>query len=113
MAVIHLLKETLVQDAGDGDHADGGGLSLRIDGANAKWVFRYTAPSGKRRAMALGTAVRSGTRRQIQASMESARELAQEARGLLRRGLDPIELRNATKAEARQKEAAQRAEKRR
>jgi integrase len=113
MASIHLLTVEAVQEAPDGDHADGGGLSLRVEGSNAKWVYRYTAPSGKRRAMALGTAVRSGTRRGMQASMESARELAQEARSLLRRGLDPIALRNATRIEARQKEASKQAERRR
>lgn len=113
MAAIHLLTDKHLQEAGNGDHADGGGLSLRINGISAKWLYRYTAPCGKRRTMALGIAIRTGTKRQIQSSIDSAREVAQEARSLLRRGLDPIDLRNATKAEARHREAEKRTVKRR
>ena len=63
--------------------------------------------------MALGIAVRMGTKRQVQSSIDNARELTQEARSLLRRGIDPLDLRNATKAEARHKEAQKQTEKRR
>lgn len=113
MAAIHLLTDRYIQEAGAGDHGDGGGLSLRINGNSGKWLYRYTAPSGKRRTMALGIAVRTGTKRQVQSSIDSARELTQEARSLLRRGLDPLELRDATKAQARQKEAEKQTAKRR
>ncbi len=37
----------------DGELFDGGGLLLRVKEGRAKWVFRYTAPSGKRREMGL------------------------------------------------------------
>jgi len=113
MAAIHLLTDKHVQEAGDGDHVDGGGLSLRVSGSGGKWLYRYTAPCGKRRMMALGIAIRTGTKRQVQLSIDGARELTQEARSLLRRGLDPLELRNATKAQARQKEAEKQTAKRR
>jgi len=36
MAAIHLLTDKHVQEAVDGDHTDGGGLSLRISGSGGK-----------------------------------------------------------------------------
>src|SRR5438093_1594385 len=56
---LHLLSVREVQTARDGEHADGGGLMLRVSEASSVWVFRYTAPSGKRREMGLGIAHRS------------------------------------------------------
>ena len=44
MTAIHLLTDKHVQEAGNGDHADGGGLSLRIYGNNAKWLYRAIVP---------------------------------------------------------------------
>lgn len=38
----------------EGWHADGGNLYLFVRGASRGWVFRYTAPDGKRRNMGLG-----------------------------------------------------------
>jgi hypothetical protein len=43
MAAIHLLIDKFVQEASDGDHADGGGLSLRINGNSGKWLYRDTS----------------------------------------------------------------------
>lgn len=38
----------------DGWHADGGNLYLFVRGASRTWVFRFTAPDGKRKSMGLG-----------------------------------------------------------
>jgi hypothetical protein len=48
---INRLSNREVQCAEDGELFDGGGLLLRVNEGRAKWVFRYTAPSGKRREM--------------------------------------------------------------
>lgn len=57
-ARLHLLTTKQVQNAAEGDHSDGGGLLLRIRGASCSWVFRFTAPTGRRREMGLGMAHR-------------------------------------------------------
>jgi hypothetical protein len=51
---LHVLSPREVQAAGSGDHADGGGLFLRVKESNANWLLRYTSPSGRRRDMGLG-----------------------------------------------------------
>ncbi|MCC6852048.1 MAG: DUF4102 domain-containing protein [Rubrivivax sp.] len=58
---IHLLSATEVR-ASDVDQSDGGGLFLRVkpDG-KAAWVWRFTAPSGRRRELGLGVAWRAAT----------------------------------------------------
>lgn len=69
-----------------GLHLDGGGLYLAVAGTGSrKWVFRY-----KRRDMGLGgyPAV----------SLAEARQKAAEAREVLARGEDPIEVRKAAEA---------------
>lgn len=43
-----------VRTLGEGWHADGGNLYLFVRGASRAWLFRYTAPDGKRRNMGLG-----------------------------------------------------------
>ena len=53
---VRLTSPREVQVASDGDHSDGGGLFLRVKGSNASWVYRYTAPDGRRREMGLGIA---------------------------------------------------------
>ena len=58
---LHRLAVREVQAAGDGDHADGGGLLLRARGQSASWVFRYTAATGRRREMGLGVGHRGST----------------------------------------------------
>lgn len=44
---LHLLSVREVMNARDGEHSDGGGLTLRCNGDNAAWVFRYTAATGR------------------------------------------------------------------
>ncbi|MDP1648540.1 MAG: integrase arm-type DNA-binding domain-containing protein [Rubrivivax sp.] len=88
-ARLRLLTAREVHKAGDGDHADGGNLLLRVRGDSASWVFRYTAPSGKRREMGLGV-VHRGSLAQAGDSLTAARDAAHKARELLRSGMDPL-----------------------
>jgi integrase len=107
---LHLLSARQVQAATDGDHADGGGLVLRVrDGAgSAAWVLRYTAPSGRRREMGLGPLTRESL---VLAgkSLAAARELAHGARQQVKAGVDPLEYRHAKRAAAREAEAQRKA----
>ena len=107
---LHLLTVRQVQTAGDGDHTDGGGLLLRIRGASASWVFRYTAPTGKRREMGLGVAHRSNPAH-AGASLTAARDLAFAARDQLARNLDPIDEREKVRDAGREAERLQKAQK--
>jgi integrase len=71
---------------------DGGGLHLLVKPGNTAggaWVLRYTF-GGKRRDMGLGAYPAVG--------LAEAREAAEEARKLLRRGVDPLAARTADKA---------------
>lgn len=71
-----------------GLHADGAGLYLRIDQTLARrWVWIYHFRS-KRREMGLGAASEVG--------LAEARAAAEEARKVLKEGLDPIEARKAS-----------------
>lgn len=79
------------------DLRDGGGLFLRVSAKGSKtWVFRYTSPAGdkagKQREMGLGT--------YPGVSLTKARYAATEARAVAIRGLDPIDVREATKQAA-------------
>lgn len=51
---LNQLKAIELKTLGEGWHADGGNLYLFVRGASRGWVFRYTAPDGKRRNMGLG-----------------------------------------------------------
>ncbi len=74
---------------------DGNGLRLDVDqNGNRSWIYRFTSPtSGKERYMGLGSASEIG--------VEDARELRNEARRLVRQGIDPIDNRNAQKLAAK------------
>ncbi|MBB4287914.1 tyrosine-type recombinase/integrase [Roseospira goensis] len=83
-----------------GLYADGDGLYLRVSPAGTRgWIYRYQI-GGRRRDMGLG--------RTAEVSLARARELAGEARALVRDGRDPIEAREAARA-ATAAEAAARA----
>ena len=56
---LHLLTVREIQTADEGDRSDGAGLILRVRGESATWVLRYTAASGMRREMGLGSAPRA------------------------------------------------------
>lgn len=107
-AALHVQTARQVQAAGAGDLADGGGLILRITVSSANWVFRYTSPSGKRREMGLGVAHRASVAL-AGTSLAGARESAQAARELLRRGVDPIDDRDARRDAAQQAEKGRKA----
>jgi len=120
-ARLHLLTAREVQSAGDGDHADGGGLLLRIRRGRVSaagetlpesesWVLRYTAPSGKRREMGLGVAHRASTA-QAGASLTTARGLAHAAREKLSSGTDPLVAREAHRDAARAADGQRKADK--
>lgn len=97
---IHLLTAKQIAGASAGHFNDGGGVVLRVNDDQGRWWYRYTSPAGQRRAMSLGTAVVRGDCKLIEQSLRNAREIATEARSLLSRGQDPLDLRNAGKASA-------------
>lgn len=101
-----------VLSASDGNHNDGGGLVLRVSAKTntASWVFRYTSPSGKRREMGLGAVLRTSVK-DAGASLTAARDAALEARVLIRRGIDPLEDRDARRTREQQAEEVRKAEK--
>jgi integrase len=99
-AKLHKLATRQVQHAGDGDHGDGGGLILRIRGESAAWVFRYTSPAGRRRELGLGTCWRNNAA-QAGDSVATARAAAHTARAALLQGLDPIDLRDQGRQQAK------------
>jgi integrase len=102
---LHRLTVREFQAAGEGDHADGGGLMLRVRGDGASWVLRFTSAAGRRREMGLGRAMR-GSAKQAGDSLTGARELAHAAREQLRRGIDPIDARDANAQAAKRAEEA-------
>ena len=107
---LHLLTAREIMAAVDGYHADGGGLYLLRRNTSRTWVYRYTAPSSRRREMGLGTAL-VDTPKAAGASLSTARELAQAARDLVRKGMDPVDERDRQRQGARQAEATQKVEK--
>ena len=106
---LHQLTVKAVQNAGDGDLTDGGGLLLRVSGESASWVFRYTAATGKRREMGLGVA-RRGSAAQAGDALTLARGLAHAAREQLVLGVDPIDDRDGRRAAAQAVDQAKKSE---
>ena len=91
-----------------GVYSDGGGLYLNINPNGARsWLFRYSSPTIKQAGLTAGGKPRNpnhGRPREMglgavqTVSLAEARELAREARNLVRRGIDPIEHRDAALA---------------
>jgi integrase len=77
-----LLTDRQCKTLGDGKHPDGLGLSLIVRGDNRAWVLRYTAPGGRRREIGLGALDDVG--------LKVARDLRDEYRDKVRRGIDPL-----------------------
>ncbi len=96
---INLLTARGVQTAGNGDHADGGGLFLRVTPEGASWVLRFTAPGSRRREMGLG-AVQRATLRTCGNALQQVRADVQRQRALLAQGVDPIEKRKEDRVAA-------------
>ena len=109
-AKLHLLATKQVQHAGDGDHAHGGGLLLRVRGASCSWVLRYTAPSGRRREMSVGVCRRESMAPAGQ-SFQDARDDAHRAREHLRAGRDPLSERARAREAEKQAETVKKAAK--
>jgi integrase len=87
---------------GDGWHADGGNLYLFVRGNSRTWVFRYTAPDGKRRNMGLGSI--------DDVPLVRARAMARDLRSQVKDPLapvDPIETARADKIKRRTEKAKQ------
>lgn len=101
-----------VLNAQFGDHTDGGGLILCMTPRTEAWVFRYTAPSGKRREMGLGRCER-GNVRAAGDSLAQARKSAHEARAMLSElpPRDPIDVREKAREAAREAEQQRKREK--
>ena len=74
-------------------------MHLVVTERGANWVFRFTAPDGRRRAAGLGTAGRD-TLTAAGASVALARKAADKARGLVASGVDPIEHKRTERAAA-------------
>lgn len=88
-----------------GYHPDGGGLYLQVSPSLTRsWVYRYTL-NGRAREMGLGSATivpLAGTTvnverdgKLVEILREGARDLADAARSLVRKGIDPIDERDA------------------
>ncbi len=88
---LYKLSAAKVRSAGSGKHSDGGGLYLYRLTTGDQWVFRFTY-SGKRKEMGLGG--------YPGVTLAQAREMADAYRGIVKRGGNPIEVRNAEKAQA-------------
>ncbi|KUJ76658.1 tyrosine-type recombinase/integrase [Ruegeria profundi] len=88
---LYKLSAAKVRSAGPGKHSDGGGLYLYRLASGDQWVFRFTI-SGKRKEMGLGGFP--------SVTLAQAREMADAHRGIVKRGGNPIEVRNAEKAQA-------------
>jgi integrase len=108
-ARLHQLTARQVHAARDGDYGDGGGLMLRVGSGGASWVLRYTAPTGRRREMGLGSADR-GSVAQAGQTLTTARQAAHEGRELLRRGVDPLDDRELRRNAALEAEQARKAD---
>jgi integrase len=86
----NLLTAREVETVGDGWHADGGNLYLRVDGDRRRWIVRVTR-EGRKRDFGCGSAQR--------VSLRFAREKRDGILAQLKDGLDPV----AAKREAREK----------
>jgi hypothetical protein len=104
---IHRLSAARARAAPAGHYADGGNLWLQVVETSSgelgrSWYFRYARPDGTRAASSNYRRERSmGLGPLHTIDLATARELAREARGLLLRGIDPLEARDARRAEQR------------
>jgi integrase len=84
------------------------GYCCGYGGESASWVFRYTAPTGRRREMGLGV-VRRGSSAHAGVALTAARDRAHAARELLRNGTDPLDAKEQRREAALNAEAAKKA----
>jgi hypothetical protein len=71
-----------------GRYCDGGGLYLKIDGGNRRWLYRYTF-AGRAREIGLGGAA---------VSLADARRARDKWRKVLNEGRDPLVVRGTERA---------------
>src|ERR1700730_18905904 len=89
---------TLKKNLPPGLYAGGGVLYLQVSQQATKaWIFRFTR-AGKPRKMGLGPVSTKPDDKRI--TLADARQKAAAARSLLIDGIDPIEARNARRAQA-------------
>jgi Arm DNA-binding domain len=89
---LNRLTASQVKAAAPGKFADGGGLWLhKRDDGGGQWFLRVTI-HGRRREMGLGSI--------SEVSLKEAREAADNQRGLVRKGVDPIRERQRVRLEA-------------
>jgi integrase len=88
---VNRLSVVAMRNAGPGMHHDGRGLYLNVAGGSKSWLLRYVL-NKRTREMGLGSAATI--------TLAEARQKALECRKLLEDGVDPIERRNARRAEA-------------
>lgn len=94
-----VLTAATVRNLGEGFHADGGNLYLKVDPSGARrWVVRLIV-QGKRRDIGLGSAAL--------VSLAEAREAALQHRKAARAGDDPLAAKRRSKAIPTFKEAAE------
>jgi integrase len=95
LRALNKLSAQTIKVAEPGKYSDGGGLWFykRPDGG-AQWVMRVTV-HGRRREMGLGP--------YPEVSLRDARDAANDARALVRQGLDPIRERERQRREAARK----------
>jgi hypothetical protein len=104
---LHRLSAARARTAPAGHYADGGNLWLQVVETSTgqlgrSWYFRYARPDGTRASTSQYRRERSmGLGPLHTIDLATARELAREARGLLLRGVDPLEARDARRAEQR------------
>jgi integrase len=92
------LAAVVLPKLGPGMHHDGNGLHFRVTESGARgWVHRYQF-NGRRRHMGLGGFPK--------VSLQEARQKATLARQMLGRGEDPLDTRQAAKAQARLRRAS-------
>src|ERR1035438_1262777 len=75
---------------------DGRGLYLEIAPSGGKWWRLKYRISGKEKRLSLGVYTAAGSKK-VEVSLEAARKAAEEARQLVRDGVDPSEERKAEK----------------
>jgi integrase len=90
---VNRLSQAAINNASKGMHADGGGLYLHVNAKAAKsWIFRYMR-DGRAHEMGLGSIYTVG--------LKAARERAAEHRRELLDGIDPLEVREQQRHQAR------------
>ena len=91
----------LGESLADGDYGLGRGLILRVRGASAAFVFRFTSPTQhRRREMGLGRLIDGGSELRAK-QLHQVRDAMLNARQLIARGIDPIDQREEDRTQSK------------